>query len=81
MYTGSTLHRKHSAFSTLDHLTFDDATLEAEDLVLQLADRAGLSVTERLSSLLHGADHGRGAAQENLDVGSRGREALLLSHS
>jgi hypothetical protein len=46
-------------------------------LVLQLADRAGLGVAERLGSLLHGADHGRGPAEENLDVGGRGRETLL----
>lgn len=59
----------------------DDAlirNLEAEDLVLELADRASLSESERLGGLLHGADHGRRAAEHNLDVASRGRETLLL---
>lgn len=52
--------------------------LEAEDLVLELADRPGLGVSERLGGLLHGADHGRRAADENLDIGSRSRETFLL---
>lgn len=51
--------------------------LEAEDLVLELADRAGLGVTERLGSLLHRADHGRRTAEQNLDVAGRGRETFL----
>lgn len=52
--------------------------LEAEDLVLELADRPGLGVAERLSGLLHGADHRRRAADEDLDIGSRSRETFLL---
>lgn len=51
--------------------------LEAEHLVLELADRASLGVSKRLGRLLHGADHGRGAAQHDLDVLGRSREALL----
>jgi hypothetical protein len=51
--------------------------LEAEDLVLELADGPGLGEAERLGGLLHGADHGRRATDEDLDVGGRGREALL----
>lgn len=51
--------------------------LEAENLVLQLADRTSLGVSERLGSLLHGADHGRGTAHEDLDVGRGGRKAFL----
>lgn len=51
--------------------------LEAEDLVLKLADRAGLGVTERLGSLLHRADHRRRTAEQNLDVAGRGRETFL----
>jgi hypothetical protein len=51
--------------------------LEAEDLVLELADGPGLGEAERLGGLLHGTDHGRRATDEDLDVGSRGREALL----
>ena len=51
--------------------------LEAEDLVLELADGPGLCEAERLGGLLHGADHGRRATDEDLDVGSRSREALL----
>jgi len=51
--------------------------LEAEDLVLELADGSGLGKAERLGGLLHGTDHGRRATDEDLDVGSRGREALL----
>jgi hypothetical protein len=50
---------------------------EAEDLVLELADRAGLGVAESLGGLLHSADHGRGTAEKNLDVGSGGGQALL----
>ena len=51
--------------------------LEAEDLVLELADGPGLCEAERLGGLLHGTDHGRRATDEDLDVGGRGREALL----
>ena len=51
--------------------------LEAEDLVLELADRASLGVSERLGSLLHSADHGRRTAHEDFDVAGGGREALL----
>lgn len=51
--------------------------LEAEDLVLELADGSGLGETERLSGLLHGTNHGRRATDENLDIGGRGRETLL----
>ena len=52
--------------------------LEAEDLVLKLADGSRLGEAERLGGLLHGADHGRRAADENLDIGSRSGEKLLL---
>lgn len=52
--------------------------LEAEDLVLKLADGAGLGVAKGLGGLLHGADHGRRTAKENLDVAGGGREALLI---
>lgn len=51
--------------------------LEAEHLVFQLADRTSLGVSEGLGGLLHGADHGRGTAQQDLDVAGRGGEALL----
>jgi hypothetical protein len=51
--------------------------LEAEDLVLELADGSGLGKAERLGGLLHGTDHGRRATDEDLDVGSRSRETLL----
>lgn len=53
-------------------------SLEAEDLVLQLADRAGLGVAERLGGLLHSADHGRGTAQQNLDIRGGGRQTFLF---
>jgi hypothetical protein len=43
--------------------------LEAEDLVLKLADRSGLLVAETLGSLLHGGDHGRRSADKHLHVG------------
>ena len=43
--------------------------LEAEDLVLKLADRSGLLVAETLGSLLHGGDHGRRSTDEHLHVG------------
>jgi hypothetical protein len=51
--------------------------LEAEDLVLELADRTRLGESKSLGALLHGADHGRGTAKEDLDIGSGGGEALL----
>ena len=51
--------------------------LEAEDLVLQLADGTRLGVSKSLGGLLHGADHGRGATEENLNIGSGGRQTLL----
>jgi hypothetical protein len=51
--------------------------LEAEDLVLELANGPGLGEAERLGGLLHGTDHRRRATDEDLDVGGRGREALL----
>lgn len=57
--------------------TFGEHCLEAEDLVLELADRTGLGVAEGLGSLLHGTDHGRRTAEEDLDVIGGGREALL----
>lgn len=50
---------------------------EAEDLVLELADRTSLGVSERLGSLLHSADHRRRTTHEDLDVAGGGREALL----
>lgn len=52
--------------------------LEAEYLVLELADGPGLVVTEGLGGLLHGTDHGWRAADEDLDIGSRARKFLLL---
>lgn len=52
--------------------------LEAEDLVLELADGAGLGVAKGLGGLLHGADHGRRTAEENFDVAGGCREALLI---
>ena len=54
-----------------------DVCLEAEDLVLQLADRASLGVSNNLGSLLHGADHGGRTAHEDLGVVGGGREAFL----
>lgn len=54
-------------------------SLEAEDLVLELADGPGLVVAERLGGLLHGADHGWRAADEDLDVGSGAGEVFLFS--
>lgn len=51
--------------------------LEAEDLVLELADGAGLGVAERLGSLLHGADHRRRTAEKNLDIRSGSRKTFL----
>lgn len=53
------------------------AALKAEDLVLELADGTSLGVSERLGGLLHGANHGRRTAEQNLDVARGSREALL----
>jgi len=62
--------RAFSIFSCQSHL-------KAEDLVLELADRPGLGEAERLGGLLHGADHGRRTADEDLDVGCRGGKTFL----
>lgn len=53
--------------------------LEAEDLVLELADRARLLVSEALGSLLERRDHRRRSAHEDLDVRGRSGE-LGLDH-
>jgi hypothetical protein len=42
--------------------------LKSEDLVVELADGAGFLVSKRLGGLLHGRDHRRRSAEENLDV-------------
>lgn len=44
------------------------AKLEAKHLVLELADRSGLVVTQRICSLLHSAYHRWGAANKDLDI-------------
>jgi hypothetical protein len=54
--------------------------LEAEDLVLELADRTGLSVAKSLGGFLHGADHWRRAAEEDLDVAGGGRKTFLKEY-
>ncbi|KAI3481059.1 hypothetical protein L1887_56633 [Cichorium endivia] len=53
--------------------------LEAEDLVMKLADGARSLVSELVQVLLHGVDHGRRAAHENLDVVGRLGHVLLNS--
>ena len=53
--------------------------LEAEDLILELADRPSLGETQTLSRLLHCGDHGWGTANQDLDVAG-GRRKLLLDH-
>ena len=53
--------------------------LETEDLVLELADGPGLGETKTLGRLLHGGNHRRGAADEDLHVAGR-RRKLLLDH-
>jgi hypothetical protein len=53
--------------------------LETEDLVLELADGPGLGETKTLGRLLHGCNHRRGAADEDLHVAG-GRRKLLLDH-
>lgn len=51
--------------------------LEGKDLVLELADGAGLFEAEALGGLFEAADHGGRAAEENLDVvGGLGEEFL-----
>ena len=60
----------------VSHVSFSNR-LEAEDLVLELADRPGLGEAERLGGLLHGTDHRRGTANEDLDVSCRGGEKVL----
>lgn len=51
--------------------------LEAEDLVLELADGPGLGEAKRLGGLLHGSDHRRRAADEDLDISCRSGEKFL----
>jgi hypothetical protein len=53
--------------------------LEAEDLVLELADWPRLLEPQALGRLLHRFHHGRWPADEDLDV-ARGRGQLLLDH-
>ncbi|KAH4068676.1 hypothetical protein HBI81_028140 [Parastagonospora nodorum] len=53
--------------------------LEAEDLVLELADWLSLCVAQALSRLLHRSNHRRRTANQNLDVAGRRRQ-LLLDH-
>lgn len=77
--TGATL--REVVFSVCDleflRVSLYDVRLEAEDLVLKLADGPGLRVAKRLGGLLHGTDHGRRAADEDLDIGSGAREFVL----
>ena len=73
-YTHRILTSVYGKWKCFNH---DVSCLEAEDLVLKFADRAGLGVSERLGSLLHGANHGRRTAHENLDIAGGGRETLL----
>jgi hypothetical protein len=58
-------------------MNIDVLCLEAEDLVLQLADGTGLGVAERFGGLLHGADHRRRTTEEDLDVAGGSRETFL----
>lgn len=53
--------------------------LEAEDLVLELADWPCLLVSQALGGLLERRDHGRGTAHEDLDIGC-GCGELSLDH-
>ena len=52
--------------------------LEGKHLVLQLADGPGLLEAEALSGLLQATDHGRRAAQQDLDVLGRLGQVFLL---
>lgn len=54
--------------------------LEAENLILELADRAGFGVAKRLGGFLHGADHGGRSAEQDFDVRSGRGQALLYSN-
>lgn len=51
--------------------------LEAEDLVLKLADRPCLLIAEFKRGFLHGADHGWWAANQDLDILCGSGEFLL----
>lgn len=51
--------------------------LESKDLVVELADRAGLLVSESFGRLLHGSNHGGWSTEQDLNVISRGGEMLL----
>lgn len=53
--------------------------LEAEDLILELADWACLFVAERLGCLLHCTNHWRRAANENFDIVGWRSEAFLCN--
>lgn len=53
--------------------------LKAEDLVVELGHGLSGLVAKRGGSLLHGGNHGRGSADEHLDVGGGGRAPFLSS--
>lgn len=55
--------------------------LKGKHLVLELADGAGLLEADRLGGLLEGADHGRGAAEQNLDVVGGLGKPFLYAHT
>ena len=46
----------------------ENKSLETENLILKLADRSRLFVAQRLGSLLHGTDHRRRTADQDLHV-------------
>jgi hypothetical protein len=48
--------------------------LESKDLILELADGAGLLEAKALGGLLQAANHGWRATEQDLDVGGRSRE-------
>ncbi len=55
--------------------------LKSKDLVLELADGARLLESQCLGGLLQAADHGRGAAEQDLDIGGGLGEPFLQSVS
>lgn len=52
-------------------------TLEAEDLVIELADWAGFLESKTLGCLLHSRNHGWRTADEDLGIGRGGWEVFL----
>ena len=60
---------------------FPCRSLEAENLILQLADDSGFFITQRLGAFLHGPHHWRRTTDQQFHVWSRGGQMILYKVS